>query len=278
MSGGRHPRIGIPWSAGGYADADVNAYIAALEAADSASLETTVKDAINTLITGIKSDGTAGEDWNSINAIVINSAARTITGCQVAMKGANASFTNVVSGDLTRGLGILGAATKWGDSGVTMASVGSTTAGYMIGLSADYTAPGGSSNFLGRTAAHPRHTLGVNPNLSARLYSSTFYNPTGAVAGSSMTAITVSRETGNLRVRSYNNGTLDRNSTAANTVATPTSGNVLLMVQDETLINPWTRRLTGYVLSGSTGTTAQMDRIVARITTYANAVRAILGV
>jgi len=57
---------------GGY-DTDAQAYITAVETADSASLETGVKDAINSFVVYCKAQGI----WTAINASCILAGART---------------------------------------------------------------------------------------------------------------------------------------------------------------------------------------------------------
>jgi hypothetical protein len=98
-----------------YADADVNAYITAVELADGGdALEAGVRDAINTFITGCKSDGI----WDAIKSSCILAGARTLTGALTPLRGSaptnNGPF---VSGDYDR-KGLLGnGTTKWLDSG-----------------------------------------------------------------------------------------------------------------------------------------------------------------
>jgi hypothetical protein len=88
-----------------YADADVNAYINAVETADGQLLETGVRDAINTFITGCKSDGT----WTAIKASCILMGARTLSGALTPLVGSaptnNGPF---VSGDYNRKTGLVG--------------------------------------------------------------------------------------------------------------------------------------------------------------------------
>jgi hypothetical protein len=228
----------------GYADADVNAYIAAVEAADGAPLPTAIKDAINTLITGLKADS----EWANINTLVMVNTAQTIAGTQIAMKGTNtASYTNVVSGDYTRGLGILGSGTKWGDTGVLQAAIGSTTSGFLGTLTADYTNQSNNVNILGRLTTDPRIGLGLSlsNNISSRLQSSTFLSLNGSLSATSMAGIAAFRNGGTLGLRFWDNATLVRNLSGGSAATLATAGNILLLVQDKTLAGRWNRNLTG---------------------------------
>jgi hypothetical protein len=87
-----------------YADADVNAYINAVEAADGQMLETSVRDAINTFITGCKSDGI----WSAIKASCILMGARTLSGALTPLVGTAPTNVNFVSGDYNRKTGLIG--------------------------------------------------------------------------------------------------------------------------------------------------------------------------
>jgi hypothetical protein len=65
-------------------DPDAQAYITAVEAADTQALEVGVKDAINAFVVGCKADGI----WNALKAVGILSGARTLPGCLVPLVGA----------------------------------------------------------------------------------------------------------------------------------------------------------------------------------------------
>jgi hypothetical protein len=65
-------------------DPDAQAYIAAVEAADTQALEVGVKDAINAFVVGCKADGI----WNAIKASCIMAGARTLAGALVPLVGA----------------------------------------------------------------------------------------------------------------------------------------------------------------------------------------------
>jgi len=85
-------------------DADALAYIAAVEAADGATLEDGVKSAINNFVTGCKSDGI----WNAIKCSCILAGARTLAGALVPLVGSAPTNNNFVSGDYDRETGLIG--------------------------------------------------------------------------------------------------------------------------------------------------------------------------
>jgi hypothetical protein len=93
---------------GGYApagyDTDAQAYITAVETADSASLETGVKDAINSFVVYCKAQGI----WTAIKASCILAGARTLSGALVPLKGTAPTNFNFVSGDYNRKTGLIG--------------------------------------------------------------------------------------------------------------------------------------------------------------------------
>jgi hypothetical protein len=88
------------------ADAEADAYIAAVEAADGQALESGVKFAIKNFVLCCKQDGI----WNAIKASCILAGARTLTGALVPLVGT--APTNVdglfVSGDYNRKTGLVG--------------------------------------------------------------------------------------------------------------------------------------------------------------------------
>jgi hypothetical protein len=85
-------------------DSDARAYIAAVEAADGQALESSVKNAINTFVVGLKADGI----WNSIDASCIMAGARTVAGAIIPLRGNAPTNNNFVIGDYSRTLGLLG--------------------------------------------------------------------------------------------------------------------------------------------------------------------------
>ncbi len=94
-------------------DADALVYITAVETADAQTLETGVKDAINTFVVGCKADGI----WDAMKATCILAGARTLTGALVPLKGTAPTNANFVSADYNRKTGLVGdGSTKYLDS------------------------------------------------------------------------------------------------------------------------------------------------------------------
>jgi hypothetical protein len=85
-------------------DSDVVAYIKAVESADGALLETSVRALYYNFIVGCKNDGI----WNSIKASCLLGGARTLNGALVPLVGNAPTNNNFVSGDYNRKTGLLG--------------------------------------------------------------------------------------------------------------------------------------------------------------------------
>jgi hypothetical protein len=96
-------------------DPDALTYLAAVETADTQSLEPAVRVAIDQFVKGCKADGI----WDVIKASCILAGARTLDGCLVPLKGAAPTNVggNFVSGDYDRKTGLKGnGTTKYLDS------------------------------------------------------------------------------------------------------------------------------------------------------------------
>jgi hypothetical protein len=85
-------------------DADAMDYILRVESADAAPLERPVRVAINTLVTGLKSDGV----WQRLGAACILAGARTLAGILVPLVGPAPSPANFVQADYSRRNGLVG--------------------------------------------------------------------------------------------------------------------------------------------------------------------------
>jgi hypothetical protein len=85
-------------------DPDAFVYIAAVEAADSNTLEYGVKTAIDAFVVGCKADGI----WSAIKASCILAGARTLSGALVPLVGTAPTNINFVSGDYARKTGLVG--------------------------------------------------------------------------------------------------------------------------------------------------------------------------
>lgn len=104
---------------GGVSDPDAQNYIDRVEAADSASLESGVKDAINQLFLDMKAASApiSGTNWDSVVAgsMILTAGPRTLAGLLEPLYP-NATLptnTNFVSGDYNRKTGLMGASGKY---------------------------------------------------------------------------------------------------------------------------------------------------------------------
>jgi hypothetical protein len=79
-------------------DRDAIAYIRSVEAADGAYLETSVKIAINNLVSGLKADSL----WDAIGASCLLCGPRTLAGALVPLRGDAPTPNGFVSGDYSR--------------------------------------------------------------------------------------------------------------------------------------------------------------------------------
>jgi len=87
-----------------FGDPDAQSYIAAVETADGAALETTVKDAISAFVVGCKTDGT----WTAIKACCILAGAQTLAGALVPLTGQAPTSLNFLEVDYNRKTGLIG--------------------------------------------------------------------------------------------------------------------------------------------------------------------------
>jgi hypothetical protein len=85
-------------------DADVVAYVLAVEAADGQRLEDGVISAYESFIVGCKTDSI----WSALKASCILAGARTLSGALVPLVGTAPTNANFVSGDYNRKTGLLG--------------------------------------------------------------------------------------------------------------------------------------------------------------------------
>ena len=100
-----NPRLLRPIASG---DPDARRYIAAVQAADGATLEPAVRKAINDFVVGCKADGI----WSAIKASCILAGARTLAGALTPLVGtAPTNNGPFVSGDYNRETGLIGNAT-----------------------------------------------------------------------------------------------------------------------------------------------------------------------
>jgi hypothetical protein len=89
-------------------DADAQAYIDAVEAADGQILEIEVARAIARFVKGCKTDGT----WTAIKACCILAGAKTLAGALVPLVGAAPTNINFISSNYNRKTGLVGNGTS----------------------------------------------------------------------------------------------------------------------------------------------------------------------
>ncbi len=85
-------------------DADAEAYLVAVEAADLQPIEDAVAVAINNFVVGCKADGI----WTALKTSCILAGARTLNGALVPLVGAAPTNNNFVNGDYNRKTGLIG--------------------------------------------------------------------------------------------------------------------------------------------------------------------------
>jgi hypothetical protein len=100
----------VPTKAGRSAvsDADAEAYLLAVEAADLQPIEDAVAVAIDNFVVGCKSDGI----WSALKASCILAGARTLSGALVPLAGTAPTNANFVAGDYDRKTGLKGDGTN----------------------------------------------------------------------------------------------------------------------------------------------------------------------
>lgn len=104
---GRSVPVPMPGNPFAY-DADAQAYIANVEAADGQPLERAVCVAIHDFVTGCKAD----ENWTSLRAAVILAGARSLRGALVPLVGPAPTSSNFVTADYSRTAGLRGGSPK----------------------------------------------------------------------------------------------------------------------------------------------------------------------
>lgn len=192
-------------------DADANAYLLAVESADGQELESGVITAVESFITGCKSDGT----WSAIKASCILAGARTLDGALVPLGGASPTNSNFVSGDYDRKTGLLGN--------------GSTK---FINASRDHAADAPEQHlFAYITSAHSGGTFRytINSGANSQLFNSTTTAYHRAYGASSTQPATYAQTVGGFGVSRFNSTQVSRLlntavSTGSSAYQAPTTG------------------------------------------------------
>jgi hypothetical protein len=155
-------------------DADANAYMSAVEAADGQPLELATRLAITDFVVGCKADGI----WTAIKASCILAGARTLAGALVPLVGAaptnNGPF---VSGDYNRKTGLVGdGSTKYLNSNRNNnadpqnsqhLAVYASTLGINVALGTETTIGLSGSSHIGFGAVRSRNATGLGVQMQA---------------------------------------------------------------------------------------------------------------
>ena len=161
-------------------DSDASAYITLVEATDGTSLETSVKQAINSFVVGCKSDGI----WNSLSTCCILAGARSLGGALIPLKGSAPTNVSFVSGDYSR-LNLLGGTSKYLNSNTLDSSFNQND--FHMSVWQAQSIPSGSRTSIGVQQSSPYNTSsiihsGSNTFARARNNTSTFTALSGAAS------------------------------------------------------------------------------------------------
>jgi hypothetical protein len=106
-------------------DADAQAYITAVEAADGQALESGVRDAVNTLVLALK----AASIWSVAAQILLPCGPRTLAGALLPLRGAAPTNNGFIGDNYNRELGLGDPAntSKWLNSNVLQNALGATS-------------------------------------------------------------------------------------------------------------------------------------------------------
>jgi hypothetical protein len=244
-------------------DTDAAAYIAAVEAADGASLATKYADAINDFVVGAKADGI----WSSLAAACFLAGPATLAGALVPLVGTAPTNVNFASGDHNQATGLVGnGSSKYLDSNRASNADGQNDVHHAVWVSA---APTATSQFIGVGAAtggatHIVSSFAVS-GLVVRCRTSSSSEQVGSQHNTTgLKGINRSSSTG-FNARSGGSNT---NYTVAS--QTPVSTKTLVFARDNAgTINTWTNARLGWYSIGPAIDLALLD---ARLTTYMAAI------
>jgi len=201
-------------------DADVLAYINAVESADGALLETSVRALYYDFIVGCKNDGI----WNSIKASCLLAGARTLNGALVPLVGNAPTNVNFISSDYNRKTGLVTDGTKYLNLGynnndTTTFPTDNCHASVYVKSQASSFSGSGPYYILGAKAFGYEGGMGILNSAGYIFYNRTF----GSVNVASMiNFVGTSKSTSSAFFIARSNGTNTTSTTTAN--ATPSSG------------------------------------------------------
>lgn len=95
-------------------DPDAAVYLSRVEAADGQTLESGVRTAVNSFVSGCKNDS----NWSSLTAAYLLAGARTLNGALIPLIGVNPVSVGFVSGDYNRKTGLASALGSYLNTGI----------------------------------------------------------------------------------------------------------------------------------------------------------------
>jgi hypothetical protein len=241
-------------------DPDAQAYITAVEAADTQSLEIGVKDAINAFVVGCKADGI----WSAIKASCILAGARTLAGALVPLVGAAPTRFGTEGGwSYNRKTGTAGNGT---DNYLNSNRANNADPQNSKHLSVHVSTQTSTQNLtlIGQAIAIGSSHLTVNAAFTPVSYAARVNGPGVANIGTLATGfVGLNRSTSTGFVIRSNGAT---SAELASVSTTPASGNILVFGG----INIYDGRLSFY----SIGESINLTQLDSRLTTLMNAIAA----
>jgi hypothetical protein len=245
-------------------DPDAQAYITAVEAADTQALEVGVKDAINAFVVGCKADGT----WSAIKASCIMAGARTLAGALVPLVGAAPTRFGTEGGwNYNRKTGTAGNGTNnYLDSGRNNNADPQNSNHNAVLVSS---AASATSHLIG---SHALATTGANS-----IFSGSSFSASGAwnrSNGSTITSLptSISGFIGHSRNSATTFSVRNASSTSTSSVSSsvPANGNILVFCRGTPATSFTDARLAFY----SIGESLDLALLDARVTALINAIAA----
>jgi hypothetical protein len=237
-------------------DADAEAYLTAVQAADGEFLEVAVRDAINAFVVGCKADGI----WNAIKASCIMAGARTLNGALTPLVGTAPTNFNFVSDDYNRKTGLVGNGVNGNGTKYLNSNRSHTDDPQDSFHVSAFVSTVGTFTMAGTGTATGRTSLG---ELGVRLRSNAL-SVTGATC-SANTFTGGSRASSTAVTRRVNSATVSGSSTSE----TPAAGNIFVFARNNAGTADFygSHRLSFY----SIGESLDLALLDARVTTLMNA-------
>jgi hypothetical protein len=255
-------------------DSDAQAYISAVEAADTQALEVDVKDAINAFVVGCKADGI----WNAIKASCILAGARTLAGALVPLVGpAPTNVSNLFAqGDYNRRTGLTGSKSpaKYLNSNRAANADPQNSNHTSVYITTVTTAPastfpyyiGNAGNLSGATS------IGRNPTNGAAVFRCQNNNADVLGTGAATGLYGVNRNVS----ANYIARQASTNTTFTRVSQAPTGGNTLVFTLNDGSSTAL-RAIDGTIAFYSIGESLNLELLDARVTTLINAFAAAIA-